>query len=120
MDDGGLRLRISLENARWIVGHTVRVALPTAKAEIVLAVPRAALLNHGDGDYVFRIGADNKAQRVVVKPGVTNGAWLAVSTEKSGRLNAGDRVVIRGAEGLRPGSTVDILPNPTVGRSNRK
>lgn len=111
-DDGGLGLRISLENAGWVVGHTVRVVLPTGKSEIVLAVPRDALLHRADVTYVFRINADNRAQRVAVKPGVTNGALVGVSSGEHDALSAGDRVVIRGAEHLQSGSTVKILDGP--------
>jgi RND family efflux transporter MFP subunit len=100
-----LDLRIQLENGAWTVGQTVRVALPTAKAEIVLAIPRDALVLRRDGAFVFRVDDENKAQRVAVKLGVASGDFVAVS----GELKAGDRVVTRGGERLRPGSSVKIL-----------
>ena len=100
-----LDLRIQLENGAWTVGQTVRVALPTAKAEIVLAIPRDALVLRRDGAFVFRIDANNKAQRIPVTLGVASGDLVAVS----GALKVGDRVVVRGGERLRPGSTVKIL-----------
>ncbi len=100
-----LDLRISLDNGVWTAGQTVRVALPTATAKTVLAIPRDALVLRRDGAFVFRINAENKAQRVAVKPGVASGPLVAVS----GELNAGDKVVVRGGERLRPGSTVKIL-----------
>lgn len=100
-----LELRTELNNGAWTVGQPVRVALPTAKAEIVLAVPRDALVLRRDGAFVFLVDAENKAQRVDVKLGVANGDLVAVS----GELNAGDRVVTRGGERLRPGSAVKIL-----------
>jgi len=107
-----LDLRIALENGVWTVGQTVRVALPTAKAEIALAVPRDALVLRRDGAFVFLINKENKAQRVAVKLGVASGELVAVSTEESGGLQAGDRVVVRGGERLRPGSLVKILAEP--------
>ena len=100
-----LDLRISLEDDAWTVGQPVRVALPTAKVETVLAVPRDALVLRRDGAFVFRVDAESKAQRMAVKLGVASGEWVAVS----GELNAGDRVVIRGGERLRPGSAVNVL-----------
>lgn len=100
-----LDLRIKLENGAWTIGQTVRVALPTAPAKIVLAVPRDALVSRGDDTFVFRVADKNTAQRVAVKPGVASGEWVAVS----GGLNAGDRVVVSGGERLRPGSEVRIL-----------
>lgn len=100
-----LDLRISLTDDAWTVGQPVRVALPTAVAKTVLAIPRDALVLRRDGAFVFRIDAENKAQRVAVTLGVASGELVAVS----GELNAGDRVVIRGGERLRPGSVVKIL-----------
>ncbi|MCF6336592.1 MAG: efflux RND transporter periplasmic adaptor subunit [Gammaproteobacteria bacterium] len=100
-----LDLRISLDEGAWTAGQTVRVALPVATAKTVLAVPRDALVLRRDGAFVFRISAENKAQRIAVKPGVASGPLVAVS----GKLNVGDKVVVRGGERLRPGSTVKIL-----------
>ena len=100
-----LDLRISLHNGTWTAGQTVLVAVPTAAAENVLAVPRDALVLRRDGAFVFRINAENKAQRVAVEPGIASGALVAVS----GELTAGDQIVVRGGERLRPGSTVKII-----------
>jgi RND family efflux transporter MFP subunit len=100
-----LELRIELNNGAWTVGQPLRVALPTAKAEMVLAVPRDALVLRRDGAFVFRIDEENKAQRVAVQLGVASGDLVAVS----GELQVGDRVVTRGGERLRQGSTVRIL-----------
>ncbi|MCF6254993.1 MAG: efflux RND transporter periplasmic adaptor subunit [Gammaproteobacteria bacterium] len=100
-----LDLRISLDDDVWTAGQTVRVALPVATAKTVLAVPRDALVLRRDGAFVFRITAENKAQRIAVKPGVASGPLVAVA----GELNVGDKVVVRGGERLRPGSTVKIL-----------
>ncbi|HFE32507.1 MAG TPA: efflux RND transporter periplasmic adaptor subunit [Gammaproteobacteria bacterium] len=100
-----LDLRIQLDDGAWTVGQPVRVALPTAKPAMVLAVPRDALVLRRAGAFVFRIDADNKAQRVPVKLGVASGDLVAVN----GALKPGDRVVVRGGERLRPGSVVKIL-----------
>ena len=108
-----LDLRISLEDDAWTIGQTVRVALPTAKAEMVLAIPRDALVLRRDGAFVFRVDAENKAQRVAVSLGVASGDLVAIISRgengEGGDLNVGDRVVTRGGERLRPGSTVKIL-----------
>jgi RND family efflux transporter MFP subunit len=100
-----LDLRIKLENGAWTVGQPVRVALPTAAAQMLLTVPRDALVLRRDGAFVFRIDAEDKAERIAVTLGVASGALVAVA----GKLEAGDRVVTRGGERLRPGSAVKIL-----------
>lgn len=100
-----LDLRVSLAGDGWSVGQTLRVAIPRAPAREVLAVPRDALLLRSQGAAVFRIDAENRAERVTVTPGVASGALIAVD----GGLRPGDRVVVRGGERLRAGMTVQIL-----------
>ena len=73
--------------------------------ESTLAVPRDALVLRRDSTTVYRISADNTAERIAVETGISSGGWVAVS----GDLREGDKVIIRGAERLRPGQPVTIL-----------
>ncbi len=100
-----LDLRITAKNKNWVIGQSVRVALPTAMAKKVLAVPRDALVLRRDGAFVFRINKENKAERIAVTLGVASGPQVEVI----GNIQINDQVVIRGGERLRPGSTVKIL-----------
>jgi Fe2+ transport system protein FeoA len=106
-----LELRVALPENGFTVGQPLRVALPTALAKQVLAVPRDALVLRRDGASVYRITADNKAERVVVQLGMASGDLVEVI----GGLQPGDRVVIRGGERLRPGAAVQILDAPATG-----
>lgn len=98
-------LRLSVTPGSWRVGENVRVAVPSAPATEMLAVPRDALVLRREGATVFRINSDGTAEQLEVTPGLSAGELVAVS----GGLAAGDRVVIRGAERLRPGQPVDII-----------
>ncbi len=100
-----LDLRVSLPDDDWAVGQPLRVAIPVAADSDVLAVPRDALVLRSKGAAVFRINDDSKAERVAVTPGVASGSLIAVT----GDLQAGDRVVTRGGERLRPGQAVRVL-----------
>ncbi len=86
------------------VGQTVRVTIPTADVREVLAVPRDALVLRGDGIAVFIVDEDNTARRIRVTTGIGAGEWIEVS----GPIQAGDKVVIRGNERLRPGQEVMV------------
>ncbi len=97
-------LRLGLEGVNWPAGQTLRVAIPTAQAKQVVAVPRDALVLRRDGTAIYRITADGTAERVSVKTGVAAGELIEVTN-----IFAGDRVVIRGGERLRPGQQVQIL-----------
>lgn len=99
---------------RLTAGSVVRVELPLGEPQALLAVPRDALIIRSDGMAVFRIGPDNKAERLAVKPGVADGDWVAVE----GDLLASDTVVVRGGENLRDGATVKIVGNRTTWNSS--
>ena len=99
-----LTLRIDIVEGEWSAGEPVRVALPSAKPREVLSVSRDALILRRSGTSLFKIGDDNMAQPVPVETGMASGPYIEVR----GPLKAGDKVVIRGNERLRPGQPVEI------------
>lgn len=100
-----LEVRIALSGDGWPIGSAVRVDLPASKnGSAALVVPRDAVIVRADGAHVFRVGKDNTAERVTVRVGVGDARQVQVS----GSLAAGDRVVVRGGERLRPGQAVRV------------
>ena len=97
-------LRLTLGSGDWSAGQIVRVAIPTAEAEPATVIPRDALVLRRDGSSVFRILADNTAERVTVTTGKAQGDLIEVI----GAIQPGDRVVIRGGERLRAGQEVTV------------
>ncbi len=100
-----LDLRLDFDEPSWPVGQTVRVAVPTAAARTVLAVPRDALVLRRTGAAVFKIGPDDTAQRVEVITGIASGSLIEIK----GDIQTGDRIVIRGGERMRPGQKVVVV-----------
>jgi RND family efflux transporter MFP subunit len=100
-------VRVTLPPTPWRVGESVRLVVPSADPIEVLAVPRDALVLRREGTSVFRILEDDTAERVSVTTGLGSGGLIQIT----GGIVAGDRVVIRGAERLRPGQKVSILSN---------
>lgn len=98
-------LRLSIESTPWRVGENVRLSVPTGTPTEVLAVPRDALVLRREGASVYRVAEDGTAERIEVLPGIGSGDLIAIT----GLLSAGDRVVVRGAERLRPGQPVNII-----------
>ena len=72
------------------------------------AIPRAAVLADVQGNYVWVIGADNKAERRSIQLGQSS-AQLAVVV--SG-LSLGESVVVDGMQRVRPGAVVNPTPTP--------
>ena len=97
-------LRLGIGGRSWPVGQDVRVAIPTAEARAVIAIPRDALVLRRDGAAVYRIDEKGLADRVAVTPGIAQGELIEVDG-----LSPGDRVVTRGGERLRPGQLVTVM-----------
>lgn len=100
-------LRLSIAVRGWPAGQTLRVAVPTANPRTVIAIHRDALVLRRSGTTVYRILPDNSAEAVVVETGIAAGELIEVSG-----IKAGDRVVTRGGERLRPGQMVQITNAP--------
>ncbi len=102
-----MEVRIDLSQVDWPVGLSVRVAVTSGEAKEVLAVPRDALVLRREGTSVFRIKDDNTAEQVSVVTGMASGELIEIK----GDVQAGDKIVIRGAERLRSGQAVQIKSN---------
>ena len=98
-------LRLDIESDRFPVGQTLRVSVPTSDARQALVVPRDALVLRPEGISVFVVDDDQKAKRVMITTGIGTGEQIEVN----GDINAGDTVIIRGNERLRPGQAISIM-----------
>ena len=75
-----------------------------------LLVPEEALVTDPEGTFVWRVGAEDKAERVVVEIGTREPGRVEV---RAG-LEEGDRVVVAGTHKVRAGAPVKPMP-PMVG-----
>ena len=89
----------------WAVGQLVSVAVPIKSGELKLTVPRDALILRRSGQYVYRINDENRAERIYVDIGDSEGELIAVT----GALQEGDSIAIRGAESLTEGAEVNVI-----------
>ncbi len=99
-------LRISISDPTLKAGNLLRVAIPTSHAREAVLVPRDALVLRREGIYVFRINEQSMAEKISVKTGIAE----INNIEVIGDIQPDDRVVTRGGENLRPGTTVTIKP----------
>lgn len=91
-------------------GTLVRVAIPTAAAREVVSVHRDALVLRKGSVSVFRINQEDVAEQVPVQVGIGDGNYI----ELLGNVNVDDRIVVRGGERLRSGSSVSVTQfNPS-------
>jgi len=97
-------LRVDVPDGSWIVGESVRLDVPTAQPKQALAVPRDALILRSEGTFVYRVGADQTAERVPVTTGAGDGDLIEVE----GDLAPDDTIVVRGGERLLEGQPVIV------------
>lgn len=92
-------------------GELVTVILEDAQPTESLAVPRAAVLTDQRGDYVYVVGADNRAQQRRIQLGQST----ATAATVMGGLNEGENVVVDGVQRVRAGQAVAPGPaNPST------
>lgn len=101
-------VKIAIENPgrRIGVGMLAEAALPVGSVGGAVIVPKDAIVSQGPNRLVYVIGDDDTVAPMPVTPAEGAGAWVVVE----GEVRAGDRVVTRGNERLRPGQKVQGSP----------
>jgi membrane fusion protein (multidrug efflux system) len=87
-------------------GEFVTVLLEGVQPITVLGIPRAAVLSDQQGDYVYVVDAQNKAQIRRIQLGQSTPSTAVVTTG----LAEGELVISEGLQRVRPGEAV--LPGP--------
>jgi membrane fusion protein, multidrug efflux system len=87
-------------------GEFVTVVLEGVQPVDVVAIPRAAVLSDQQGDYVFVVGPDNKAEQRRVQLGQSTPTIAAVISG----LSPGEKVIVEGLQRVRPGQPVSPGP----------
>lgn len=94
-------VRLTAKGTDLVVGESVSVFTPRSKAQTRIAIPRDALVIRGKQTFLYR-AVDGKAEQVVVDVVFADGNLIAID----GDIQVNDKVIIRGAERLQPGSAV--------------
>ncbi len=103
-----VEIRLHASDSNWLVGTPVQVRLPNGSPITAVAVPRDALVERGGTAYVYKVTDDGSAEQVTANITSTVGMWVAIANG----IDAGDRVIVRGAERLAPGQPVEIIDTP--------
>jgi membrane fusion protein (multidrug efflux system) len=96
-------------------GLFATIQLEIANRDDALVVPEAAIVYDAQGDFVWRLGADNVAERAPVTVGIRRDGRAEVIAG----LAPGDRVVSAGTNKVIPGQPVQVAdataaPTPAV------
>ena len=97
-------------------GEFVTVLLEGVQPVEVVAIPRSAVLSDQQGDYVFMVGAENKAEQRRIQLGQSTTTVAAVIHG----LAVGDKVIVEGLQRVRPGQPVSPGPASALIQSSMK
>jgi RND family efflux transporter MFP subunit len=98
-----LEVRAPMGTHNLKMGSAISITVPTGVERQVLTAPRDALVLRDSGIFVYVVNPKNKtARRVDVQVGEPDGERVAIS----GKIAAGDLIVVRGGERLRDGQPV--------------
>lgn len=89
-----------------IDGAFVGVSIQGAAPVNMVTIPRAAVLADVQGNYVWVIGAENKAERRAIQLGQSTPSLAVVAKG----LSVGETVVVDGVQRVRPGAVVNPAP----------
>jgi RND family efflux transporter MFP subunit len=110
-----MEVRLDMSTFDWPIGLAFKAQVANGPSEVLLAVPRDALVLRRDGASVFRVNKSDEgvtAEKIAVALGVGMGGFVAVtSTDPNKSIQAGDLIIIRGAERLKDGQSVAIKNN---------
>ena len=102
---GTARLRAVFENADHALssGLFVRLQIPVTKPYEALLIPERALSTDQNVKFVYVVGEDGMAHRRVVELGKLEGDMRVITSG----LAAGDRVIVKGMQRVKPGQKVE-------------
>jgi membrane fusion protein, multidrug efflux system len=100
-----VELDVPNANGRLAPGMFASVRWPARRAVASLFVPRTAVVTTTERTFVIRVNGDT-AEWVDVK----RGAAMDDQVEVFGALDAGDRVIARGTDEIRPGGKIAAAP----------
>lgn len=99
-----VEVRLTVDGGDWLVGTPVQVSLPSDSPVSTVAVPRDALVERGRQTFVYKV-VDGTAEQVTVQINAIVGLWVGVE----GGVEPGEQVIVRGAERLSAGQSVEII-----------
>jgi membrane fusion protein, multidrug efflux system len=96
-------------------GELVTVVLEDQAPVQALVIPRAAVLADQQGDYVYVVGAGNRAEQRRVTLGQSTPTTAVIASG----LTLGEQVIVEGLQRVRPGQVVAPAPaSPTAAAAN--
>jgi multidrug efflux pump subunit AcrA (membrane-fusion protein) len=85
-------------------GTVVQVSITGEEHQKAVIIPAAAIVHDEGETFVMVAGPDNKAHKYPITIGLTSGSEVEIPVG----LSPGDRVIVRGQDGLPEGATITV------------
>lgn len=103
---GTVKLTVTVPRAPGLrPGMFLQAELITAVRSDALRIPKRAVAWDGTLAFVYRVGEGETVERIPIEPELEDREWLSVAAS----LAEGDRVVVAGQAGLKPGTIVRVI-----------
>ena len=112
---GTVKVTVRVPQAPGLMpGMFLDVQLVTDVRQDALLLPKRALLLDHDQAWVYRLKPDSTVERLLVQPILEDARHVEVqpAASRAGGLVPGDRVVVAGQAGLKPGAKVRVIGEP--------
>jgi len=106
-----LKAWVQNQQGRLWPGQFATIRAEIARRDDALVVPDSALAYDGDTSFVWRVGAERKAERVTVETGLHQEGRIEI---RKG-VAEGDEIVVAGTNKVFPGATLTTGPPATSG-----
>lgn len=107
-----VEVRLNTGDGDWLVGTPVQVSLPRSAPVTTVAVPRDALVERGGQVFIYKVNDEDTAEQVRAEVQSMVGLWAGIASG----IDAGDQVIVRGAERLSPGQQVEVVSSQVSAR----
>lgn len=98
-----MRLRFKNPDGMLVPGSMVRLEMKPVESHVAVIIPQEAVVADSQGDYVYVVDDKNIAQQKRIKLG----SEFGVMREVQEGLQAGEKLIIRGLQSVRPGAPVN-------------
>ena len=111
-----IKAKVPNPDHRLRAGMFANIRVEIATKDNAVVVPEAAIAYDSDGAFVWRVGADNVAQRIAVKTGIRRDKRVEILEG----ISAGDRIVSGGTHKVIPGTALTEAAPPAQESGTRE
>lgn len=108
-----MSMRYANSDGQLVPGSMVRIAVKPVRTYIAAVIPQESVLADSQGDYVYIVDGEGMARQRRVKLGI----YYGVMREVLSGVEAGEMIIVKGAQSVREGVMVRQVPARAEGEA---